>query len=282
MSDRRVHRRLLEELIAGWGMRAESLAASAGALESMRAAEGNGDPFQFVLLDCPASRDEGIAVARAIRSDPLSRHPIVVVLKSSAHARGVAEPLAGMVEASFAKPVRQAQLLQALTNAWASCQGISASPAAMPKAAVPEPATAMPFAAAKSRVLVVEDNSVNQKLLCRLLERLGLRPDVAANGKEAVEKWDLAPYDLVLMDCQMPEMDGYEATRRIRAREGASGQVAVIAITADAMPGTRERCQAAGMNDYITKPVKRDVLLAVLQRWLPQGQEKTSQEVTLS
>jgi CheY-like chemotaxis protein len=121
-------------------------------------------------------------------------------------------------------------------------------------------------------VLVVEDNAVNQKVVCRLLERLGLRTDVAANGREALEMSALVPYDLVLMDCQMPEMDGYEATRLVRAREGAAGQIAVVALTADAMPGARERCQQAGMNDYLTKPVKRDQLFEALSKWLPQKQ----------
>jgi CheY-like chemotaxis protein len=120
------------------------------------------------------------------------------------------------------------------------------------------------------RVLVVEDNIVNQKVACRLLERLGLRTDVASNGREGVAMSAVVPYGLVLMDCQMPEMDGYEATLEIRRREGPAGQVAVIAMTADAMDGSRERCLAAGMNDYVSKPVNPDELRAVLSRWLPQ------------
>jgi len=125
------------------------------------------------------------------------------------------------------------------------------------------------FAACNSRVLIVEDNIVNQKVACRLLERFGLRTDVAANGQEAVEMAALAPYGLILMDCQMPEMDGYEATREIRRREGSTRQVAVIAMTAEAVAGSRERCLEAGMDDYISKPVRMDELYRALSRWLP-------------
>ena len=137
-----------------------------------------------------------------------------------------------------------------------------------------KPAHAGKFAACNRRILVVEDNAVNQKVACGMLESLGLRTDVANNGREAVEMSALVPYDLIFMDCQMPEMDGYDATLAIRRREGAARQVAVIAMTADAMAGSRERCLAAGMDDYISKPVKRDGLSAALDRWLPKPQPK--------
>jgi CheY-like chemotaxis protein len=136
-----------------------------------------------------------------------------------------------------------------------------------------QPAATANFAARNARVLVVEDNVVNQKVACLLLERVGLRPDVAANGREAVQMAALLPYGLILMDCQMPEMDGYEATRQIRQREVPERRVAVVAMTADAMAGTRERCLSAGMDDYLSKPVKPAALHAVLNRWLPQAAE---------
>jgi CheY-like chemotaxis protein len=118
-------------------------------------------------------------------------------------------------------------------------------------------------------VLVAEDNVVNQKVAALMLKRLGLRPDFAANGREAVEMFTMAPYDLIFMDCQMPQMDGYEAAREIRRHEGSRRRVAIIAMTAEAMAGSRESCLAAGMDDYIAKPVKQSDLLGKLEQWVP-------------
>jgi two-component system sensor histidine kinase/response regulator len=118
------------------------------------------------------------------------------------------------------------------------------------------------------RVLVVEDNAANLKLSVRMIERLGYRADVAGNGAEAVSILESMPYDAVLMDCQMPELDGYEATKLIRKNETGGRRVPIIAMTAAALSGDRERCLAAGMDDYISKPIKLHVVAAVLERWL--------------
>ena len=118
------------------------------------------------------------------------------------------------------------------------------------------------------RILVAEDNVVNQKVACRILEKLGLRVDVAADGEAAFRAWSSGRYDLILMDCQMPIMDGYEATRKIRAREGTAEHIPIIALTAHAMKGADNECLSAGMDDYLSKPIDRERLRETLQRWL--------------
>ena len=119
------------------------------------------------------------------------------------------------------------------------------------------------------RILVAEDNPINQKIALKYLEKMGLRADAVANGQEALDALASIPYDLIIMDCQMPELDGYEATRRIRASKTLPrNDIPIVALTANAMAGEKERCLEAGMNDYVSKPVKADVLFAALSRWL--------------
>jgi CheY-like chemotaxis protein len=122
---------------------------------------------------------------------------------------------------------------------------------------------------AGTRVLVAEDNPVNQRVAVRMLERLGFHADVARDGRAALRRLATQSYALILMDCQMPELDGFEATARIRAREGSGRRTPIIAMTASAMRGDRERCLAAGMDDYLAKPVTIDNLRTALKRWLP-------------
>jgi signal transduction histidine kinase/DNA-binding response OmpR family regulator/streptogramin lyase len=272
LAGKEVNRRVLQEQIAGWGIRAGSLAGSEGALQALRAATESGDPYHFVVLDSRAPEGDGVATARAIRADPSLCGCVIVLLSSIGQGQEAGEDQCGVIDACACKPVRQSLLHHTLASAWAKRRGIEPARGPQPgeKAADLKAAGAERFAACTSRILVVEDNIVNQKVACRMLENLGLRADVAPNGREAVEMFALAPYDLVLMDCQMPEMDGYAATREIRGKEGSARQVIVIAMTADAMEGSRERCLAAGMDDYISKPVRPNDLFETLSKWLPQ------------
>jgi CheY-like chemotaxis protein len=161
--------------------------------------------------------------------------------------------------------------MNTLATAWSKKQHVALAGPAKPASRIAEMKSAL---AEKSlggtlRVLVAEDNVVNQKVAIRMLERLGLRADVAANGRETVRMYELLPYDLVFMDCQMPEMDGYEASREIRRREGPGRKVPIIAMTADAMSGCREQCIEAGMDDFVGKPVTMEALFGAVRKWAP-------------
>jgi CheY-like chemotaxis protein len=127
----------------------------------------------------------------------------------------------------------------------------------------------------KKRILLAEDNLVNQKVACRHLEKLGYRVDVAENGQLAVDLWSTGRYDLILMDCQMPSMDGFQATRNIRERELSKQRIPIVALTAHAMKGVDDECKAAGMDDYLSKPISRNDLDKCLQRWLPYSDHES-------
>jgi CheY-like chemotaxis protein len=176
--------------------------------------------------------------------------------------------------ATLRKPVRAAQLRHALGLALRM---------RVDDAAVgpPSPDTSGPGSAELAhtgvRVLVAEDNPVNQRVAVLMLERLGLDVDVASDGEEVLRRLRTQTYALIFMDCQMPELDGFEATARLRAGEGNGRRIPIVAMTASAMPGDRERCLAAGMDDYIKKPVRMDDLRAALERWLPRATESDEQ-----
>ena len=273
LAEHEVNRRVLREQIAGWGLLTASFATCEQALAAMRAAQEEGAPYRFALLDCQAPDGDGIGLARAIHADASLRGCAIVVLSAIGQCQEIGQAHDGAIDACLGKPVRQSQLWHTLANTWAKRQGVGFSEDLRTKPGAPDLKRAgLGKFGCNSRILVVEDNIVNQKVACRLLDSLGLRTDVAADGREAVEMSALVPYDAILMDCQMPEKDGYEATREIRRRPGAARQVPVIAMTADAMLGSRERCLEAGMDDYITKPVKARELYAALSRWLPEKQ----------
>jgi two-component system sensor histidine kinase/response regulator len=173
------------------------------------------------------------------------------------------------IVACLVKPARQSKLLEVLAEAWAG--RLNQTPAqllTLPTAHIfltPRKSRLVP-----PRTLVVDDGTTNQKVGRLMLENLGCRVDVAANGKEAIQMLDLLPYDAVFMDCEMPEMDGYEATAEIRRKHTGAKRLPIIAMTAKAITGDRERCLAAGMDDYISKPVRVEDLEAALQRWIPE------------
>jgi PAS domain S-box-containing protein len=264
VDDNELNRRMLHEQMSQWGLRDTSLARSPEVVPAMREALERGDPYQFVLLDYQMPEMDGATLASAIKAEPALRDALLVMLTSVGHLSEVRPMEGASVEASLVKPVRRWQLLNALSTAWAKRTG--GAPERGP--AAPEKAELDDFSGSGVRVLLAEDNVVNQKVAARMLERLGLRADVAANGREAVQMFEMAWYDLILMDCQMPEMDGYAASEAIRKLERGERRVAIVAMTAEAISGARERCLAAGMDDYIAKPVKMEALAEVLRKWI--------------
>jgi two-component system sensor histidine kinase/response regulator len=213
-------------------------------------------------------RMDGLELAQAIKADP-NLAPIRMILLSSVSQRGQwSAAQQASIAAALTKPVGQSQLYNCLLTV----MGAAAEPT------VVSPATRRQGGAQIQRhvrVLVVEDNVINQKGALRLLEKLGCRIDVAANGWEAVTMLAQFAYDIVFMDCQMPEMDGLAATAAIRQREASTGQhVPIIAMTANAMQGDREDCLAAGMDDYVSKPVTVDSLVAMLRKGAPSQDDR--------
>jgi len=272
VDDKAVNRRVLHEQIASWGMRNGSCAEAIHVLQALREARAAGDPYQVALLDYQMPEMDGAALAAAIKADPLLRDTVLIMLTSASHSSEARRMQGAGVDACLVKPVRQSQLLNALATAWSKKLQVGLATPTMELREIPRATSKLAgiFAGTAVRVLVAEDNAVNQKVAVLMLERAGLRPDVASNGREAVEMCRMLPYDLIFMDCQMPEMDGYTATEEIRNRQGSDGRVAIIAMTAEAMDGARERCLAAGMDDYIMKPVRLDDMIEAVKKWLPE------------
>jgi signal transduction histidine kinase/DNA-binding response OmpR family regulator len=266
VDDSATNRRILSEQLRAWGCRCEVAQGGTEAIEVLRRAVAE-RPFDLVMLDMDMPGLDGTATAQAIRSDAEIRNARIVLLSSLGPEGGREQTRALGLDAWLTKPVRQQHLRRVVAEV------MGRRPTDLAQAS-PEPA-ADPIAAEMDlRVLVVEDNPVNQKLALRMLERRGITAEVASCGHDAIEAVMRTRYDIVLMDVQMPDMDGYEATAVIRRREiDADQHVPIIAMTAHAMEGDRERCLAAGMDDYIAKPVRPAELYAALQRWAPPRSE---------
>jgi CheY-like chemotaxis protein len=205
----------------------------------------------------------GLELAAEIRAAPEFGTVPILLLSSALSKEHRAAIENHAIAGAFQKPVRQSTLQRALQKLWsgATTGTIPASPA---------PPTASPLPTRVGRVLIVEDNHINQKLTMRMVEKLGHRAEVAANGIEAIAALDRVHFDLVLMDCQMPEMDGYEATTVIRRREaGTSLHVPIVALTANALANERQLCLDVGMDDYLAKPIRLVDLATTITRWIP-------------
>jgi CheY-like chemotaxis protein len=232
-------------------------------LEALRAAAGSDKPFTMAILDMAMPGVNGLELARAIRSDA-SLTPLAISVTSSLGARPSMTDMANAdVFRWLSKPLTANRLLEAIGE-MARLRQAAPAPATPPPAAVAD----LPDSVVATPVLVAEDNEINRRVLAGMLRRIGCQPTFAVDGKEAVQLAQQAEFEIILMDCQMPELDGYGATRAIRALGGRYAHVPILALTANAMPEDREACLKAGMDEFLTKPVKLDVLRAATQRWL--------------
>jgi signal transduction histidine kinase/DNA-binding response OmpR family regulator len=259
VDDNAVNRRVLVDLLVRWKMRPTAVDSGTAALAALRSARAAGRPFALVLLDANMPGMDGFEVARAIQREAALAGPTVMMLSSSGLYGESAKCREVGIAHHLTKPVDQRELLAAITRALA--REMPARPA-LPAAMLP---TDLPDR--RLRVLLAEDNVVNQRLAATLLERRGHKVTVVSNGREALDAIERNAFDAVLMDVQMPEMGGFEATAAIREREQPTGgHVPIIAMTAHAMKGDRERCLSAGMDDYLTKPLDSRTLCRVVER----------------
>jgi signal transduction histidine kinase/DNA-binding response OmpR family regulator len=255
VDDNATNRLILREQLRAWGCRTVEVGSGDEAIAVLRHALDD-DPFGLVILDMQMPEMDGQTTARLLRRNPRLAGTPLVLLSSIGLVKGGAEAIRAMgFDAGLSKPVRQSQLCDTLVQVLA---GRPEAQAIVQAPVVPVPADA------PLRALIVEDNPVNQKVAQRMLETLGCQCDSVGNGLDALEALGRGFYDVVIMDVQMPIMDGISATKEIRRRESGGRRIAIIAMTAHAMQGDRERCLAAGMDDYVAKPVSRDAFRKAL------------------
>ncbi len=280
VDDNATNREILTTRTTSWDMRPSQAEDGPSALGWLYRAAEEDDPFRLAVIDMQMPGMDGEALGCAIQADPRLSSTRMVML-TSLGARGDAKAFADRGFSGYlTKPVRHHELRGVLSLALG--EPARAATAARPIVTRHTAREALPdFSNRKTRILLAEDNITNQQVALGILRKLGLAADAVANGREAVHALETLPYDLVLMDVQMPEMDGLEATRRIRSRESGDTRrraIPIVAMTAHAMQGDRDKCLEAGMNDYVTKPVSPNELAEALTKWLPEKPEFRSRE----
>ena len=261
VDDIKTNREILHDQLTNWGLRVTVVDSGDKALDTIRAAAQRGDQFRLAIIDGSMPGMDGASLARAIRADPAIASLSIMMLSSDDPDSAELEQL-GLTH--LTKPVRQSELYDSLLSA---IVGQSASPQ-------PDTPPARPRATSNHdvRVLLVEDNPVNLEVGAGIFEILGCHVSTAVNGRLALERYSEDTFDIVFMDCQMPEMDGFEATAAIRRLEKGTGQrIPIVALTANAIEGDRERCLEAGMSDYVAKPFTRTQIETVLSSWVSSG-----------
>jgi signal transduction histidine kinase/CheY-like chemotaxis protein len=265
VDDNNTNREILVDTLVNWQMLPTAVAAGTDALAALHTASDRGDPFPIVILDAMLPGMDGLTVAKAIQGDASLPHPVVLMLSSADSLKEAVSASELGIARFLIKPVKRSDLLDALL--------VEFSKAHSPSPKKPQGTKAVTETPTKKRertsldILLAEDNPVNQVLAQRFLEKRGHRVSVANDGKEVVAAWAEKPFDVIFMDVQMPEMDGLEAAAYIRNRENGSGRhIPIVAMTAHAMKGDRERCLEAGMDSYVSKPMQAQEIEEVLDR----------------
>lgn len=273
VDDNATNRKLLVHLCASWGLRHRAVSGALDALDALRDAAKTSNPFDLIILDHHMPDIDGLDLAMLVSAECALRRPMMVLLTSRGERLQKAQLITHGLAACELKPLHPDKLRNTLMRVMASASALSGSAATTPPIAVAEP---IPFPTSGTvPILIAEDNLVNQKVTLLQLRNLGFAAEIVQNGREAVDAVRRKSYRLVLMDAQMPVLDGIAATREIRAAQAAgepgfSPELRIVAMTANAMPGDRELYLAAGMDDYLAKPVKSLDLRTLLERYLPR------------
>ncbi len=273
VDDNATNREILDNQLTHWQAISDSAKDGKQALELLRSSVQQGRPYDLVILDYQMPDMHGLDLARTIKNEKQIQDVQLVMLSSVCDAGDSAERKAAGIVSHMNKPVRQSQLYDCLVEALSKGKN---GPASKNKIDRVNPNNNLPML--NGNILIVEDIIFNQEIARNMLEPLGCTVEVANNGREAIDALKQYSYDLVLMDCQMPDMDGFEATRVIRDREKKNkvkNSLPIIALTANAITGDREKCLAVGMNDYISKPLTQKQLHEVLTQWLPKVDVET-------
>ncbi|MGI9517471.1 MAG: response regulator [Pirellulaceae bacterium] len=274
VDDNATNRRIFKEMLTSWGMLPATASGASQAVQVLRDAREEQDPIQLVVSDVNMPDQDGISLARQILDEKLLPGSSIIMLTSGARPEDGNSLKSIGVNQYLMKPIKQSELFTAMV----ASLGETAGPAAQVDAEIPASTTSE---TGSLKILLAEDNIVNQKLALGILGGLGHHVTVVDNGRAAVEAIGLHPFDLVLMDVQMPEMDGLDATREIRRREITSGtHVPIVAMTAHAMKGDREACLEAGMDDYLTKPIRLQHISGKLHELFPYGAARPDSSVS--
>jgi signal transduction histidine kinase/DNA-binding response OmpR family regulator len=272
VDDHRASGDVIERLLVSLGCSARAVESGSAALEALAAAGASNEPFDLVLADFAMPAMDGVELARRLREAPHGEQLKIALFSADPRSVAVAS---SSIDARLLKPLRRRDLAELLGRLFPSAPGAGVPPPALPA----QPALEQ-LATLHVRVLVAEDNVVNQKVVGALLRRAKVDFELAGDGEQALAALERADFDLVLMDCQMPLLDGYEATRKLRqeARYAARRDIPVVALTAHAMEGERARCEEAGMNGYLTKPIQPEVLFAEIVRLVEQRRQRGDAE----